>query len=198
MSFAPHMHEETPATREAARSKRTIGEDPVPVPSHSSRNIPDDFRTINGWGADLDPANRPSVPRELPSKVNTLRGDVKHWQKPHQKIYVSNEMPGITPVFGETCPPSGLSGLIRDYAFQFGEATMRHWGTLLLADRVERVERMIGDAVAGHPDNIIKEKAWGASFKYSSEDERRKYALIAGSALGAIAIALLLRRALRD
>jgi ElaB/YqjD/DUF883 family membrane-anchored ribosome-binding protein len=29
---------------------------------------------------------------------------------------------------------------MRDYAYQFGEATNRHWVTLLAADRVNRVE----------------------------------------------------------
>ncbi len=62
---------------------------------------------MNGWGATLDPANRPAVPRELPSDVKTALGDVRHWQTPHSKIYVSNEQPGLTPVFGEACPPHG-------------------------------------------------------------------------------------------
>src|SRR5207253_7460861 len=86
---------------------------------------------------------RPMFPRELPSTVETVRGDVKDWQKPKVKVHMSNEHPNLTPVFGTACPPKGLSGLLRDYAYQYGEATNRHWMTLLLADRVDMVETMI-------------------------------------------------------
>src|SRR4051812_27751295 len=95
MSIAPQAPWEqkttrpTPQTKEAARSKRTRGEDPAPSPGHSHANLPDDYKQIKGWGADLDPKNRPAVPRELPSDVMTVRGDVKHWQKPRQKIHMS-------------------------------------------------------------------------------------------------------------
>jgi hypothetical protein len=151
MTFAPYAPEEqkttrsTAQTRKAASEKRTLGEDAVPSPGHSTKNLPRDYREINGWGADLDPANRPSYPRELPADVMTARGDVRHWQRPQQKVYMSNEHPGLTPVFGETCPPAGLSGMLRDYAFQFGEATNRHWMTLMFADRVNVLESRMRD-----------------------------------------------------
>ncbi|HJT17901.1 MAG TPA: hypothetical protein VJ853_10950 [Thermoanaerobaculia bacterium] len=165
-----HSTSSTAFQRDQASRKRTLGEDPVPVPSHTAEHVPADYRTINGWGADLDPANRPAVPRELPSNVTTVRGDVKHWQQPHQKIFMSNEMPGLTPVFGETCPPHGVSGALREYAFQFGEATSRHWMTLMLADRVERIEAELWD-----PKN-------------------RPLVLAGGAALVAIGVVLLMRR----
>jgi hypothetical protein len=151
MTFVPITTEPQRSTtstlyqREQAGRKRTLGEDSVPAPSHSGEHVPADYRTINGWGADLDPANRPAVPRELPSAVTTVRGEVKHWQQPRMKIFMSNEMPGLTPVFGETCPPHGISGMLREYAYQFGEATSRHWMTLMLADRVERIEVELSD-----------------------------------------------------
>jgi hypothetical protein len=129
----------------AKATKRTRGEDAVPVPSHTARYVPKDVRKINGWGADLDPADRPSVPHELPSNVMTARGEVKHRQTPRTKIYISNEMPDLTPVFGETVPPHGLSGMLRDFAFQYGEGTSRHWMTLMLADRIDRVESAFPD-----------------------------------------------------
>jgi hypothetical protein len=146
MTFAPQAPYEqkttrpTAAARESARSKRTLGEDAVPAPGHSTAHLPADYKQINGWGADLDPKDRPSVPKELPSDVMTARGDVKHRQRPHTKVFRSNEHPDLTPVFGETIPPKGLSGLLRAYAFEFGEASNRHWLTLMLADRVQRVE----------------------------------------------------------
>ena len=195
MTFVPGTPEDikstrgTPATRAASRSKRTAGEDAAPAPSHTSQHVPRDFRTINGWGADLDPKNRPAVPRELPSDVKTVRGDVKHWQKPETKIYVSNEHPGITPVFGTSCPPRGLSGLLRDYAYQYGEATSRHWMTLMLADRIDFYETAVADMLTGQ---YVKEKGWSANLKYG-DSQRGRQSMIAGAvALGAIGIALIL------
>ncbi len=195
MTFAPQAPYEqkttrpTPAARESARRKRTRGEDPVPSPGHSTANLPADYRQINGWGADLDPKNRPSVPRELPSDVMTARGDVKHRQTPRMKVFQSNEHPDLTPVFGETCPPSGLSGLLRGYAFQYGEATNRHWLTLMLADRVNILERLVIDAFRGHPDHYVEEKAWRAN-------ATRPLAIGAGI-IGAVALGLALNAALR-
>src|SRR3954463_15768632 len=127
MTFAPQAPWEqkttrpTAQTRDSAPKTRTFGEDPVPAPGHSHENMPSDYKQINGWGADLNPKDRPAVPRELPTESKTLRGDVKHWQKPTHKIHMSNEQPGLTPVFGTSCPPGGLSGLIKDYAYQYGE-----------------------------------------------------------------------------
>jgi hypothetical protein len=188
-----HSTRGTPVTEKAKREKRTRGEDAVPVPSHSARHVPDDYRAINGWGADLDPANRPSYPKEYPSDVKTARGEVKHRQVPHGKVHRSNEHPDLTPVFGAVCPPKGLSGLLRNYAFQYGEATNRHWMTLLMADRIDVIESLFTEAVRGRPDNYVKEKGWSAKFKY--EDERSRRGVYAGVALlGVVAAALIAAR----
>ena len=197
MSYAPYEQSttrSTPNTREAAHTKRTLGEDAVPSPGHSTANLPDDYRQINGWGVDLDPANRPSFPKELPSTVMTARGDVKHWQKPRTKIHVSNEQPGITPVFGESCPPHGLSGLLRDYAYQYGEATNRHWMTLMLADRVDIFESAISDIVRGE---YAQNKGWSAYAKYG-DSRRRRNITLGVAALGAIALGLVLTSAMNQ
>ena len=160
----------------AKSTKRTRGEDAVPVPSHSARHVPSDVRTINGWGADLDPANRPSVPKELPSSVTTARGEVKHRQTPRTRVFMSNEMPDLTPVFGETVPPHGLSGMLRAYAFQYGEATSRHWMTLMLADRVDRVETALG----------------------VGDGNGKRTLTIAATALAALGIGVMVSRAIRQ
>ena len=179
--------------------KRSRGEDAVPAPGHEQGSVPADVRQIPGWGVDLDPANRPMSQKELPSNVTTVRGDVRHWQKPTMKIHVSNEHPDITPVFGTSCPPSGLSGMLRDYAFEYGEATNRHWMTLLLADRIGMVESMITEALHGRPDHYIQEKGWSAYRKYGHPPmDSRRTAMVAGAtALSAVALALMLRKALR-
>lgn len=194
-----HSTRPTPVTEESARSKRTRGEDAVPVKSHSARHVPEDYRTINGWGADLDPTNRPSYPKEYPSDVRTARGEVRHRQVPRTKIHLSNEHPDLTPVFGTACPPRGLSGMLRDYAFQYGEGTNRHWMTLILADRVDLIESLILDALRGRPDNFVKEKAWSAKFKYKEERKRRQRpAWIAAAIVAAVAAGVVATMTRRD
>ncbi len=113
-------------------------------------------------------------------------------------MHVSNEHPGLTPVFGEACPPHGLSGLLRDYAYQFGEATNRHWLTLMLADRIDIVESMVVDALRGRPDNYLHEKQWGR--KAEHVDARTRTLMVVGAAaLGAVALGVMLnRRSSRD
>lgn len=44
------------------------------------------------------------------------------------------------PVFGTDCPPSGLSGLIRKWAYGYPDHMARHWLMLLAADRVDSLE----------------------------------------------------------
>ena len=108
----------------------------------------DDLRRddIEGWGADLDPRNRPAVPKErVPARLDVP------WEQPEQQpvrveILHSTERPGITPVFGTACPPSGLSGVLRRRAFQHSENDLRHWLMLFAADRVNVVEGLIEDA----------------------------------------------------
>jgi hypothetical protein len=184
--------------RASAHAKRTLGEDPVPSPGHSTEHLPQNYREINGWGADLDHKNRPSYPKELPSTVMTARGDVKHWQEPRTKIHISNEHPDLTPVFGESVPPFGLSGMLRDYAYQFGEASNRHWMTLLLADRINRIESAVVDALRGKPDRFIHEKAWRAKLKYRDTEANRKTLYVSAAAIGAVALGLVLFSTLKE
>ena len=195
--------EEDVTTQEAAHSRRSRGEDAVPAPGHSTRNAPQDYRQVNGWGADLDPANRPSFPKELPSDVKTVRGEVTSWQTPRTRIHVSNEHPNLTPVFGESVPAKGLSGLLRDYAFEYGEATNRHWMTLLLADRVLVLESLVGGLFTGKPDNYIREKGWSAKLKYHSSNTLQKQKQqtlmwVGGTILGAVVVGVVLNRVLAE
>src|SRR3954464_13629224 len=101
---------------------------------------------IKGWGVDLDTARRPGIPRERAP----VKGTGVHWVVPPQqesnvKIYVTIEKAGITPVFGTTCPPIGISGKLRDYAYTLEAAKLARWITLLLADRVNMVEGIFMD-----------------------------------------------------
>lgn len=74
-----------------------------------------------------------------------------HWTQPEQQrqhipVFHSVERDGLTPVFATSTPPSGLSGLIRKGAFRLSENDLRHWLLLFLADRVNVVEGLLGDA----------------------------------------------------
>ena len=102
---------------------------------------------IEGWGADLDPADRPAVPKErTPPRLENVHWDVPEQQALRVEILHSTERPGITPVFGTACPPSGLSGALRRRAFRHSENDVRHWLMLLAADRVNVVEGLLTDA----------------------------------------------------
>jgi hypothetical protein len=97
---------------------------------------------INGWGADLAPENRPGIPREL-NQTNVLsQPEYKtiERQVPPHRIHMTVERDRLTPVFGTSCPPRLLSGLIRDVAYKYSEARLARWMTLLVADRVDIVE----------------------------------------------------------
>jgi hypothetical protein len=156
------------------------------APEHVTGTVPRDYRKIPGWGVDLE--HRPSYPKELPSDVMTVRGEVRDWQIPHDKVHLSVEHPNLTPVFGTSCPPRGLSGLLRDYAYKFGEGANRHWMTLILADRIDILESTIIDALRGHPDRFIQEKGWKANVKYGISPSMKRALAVGGVVAGLTAI----------
>ena len=112
---------------------------------------------IPGWGADLDPTNRPSVPRERFDP--TLTG--AHWDYPDQQPEIwprerSIEHQHLTPVFGTSTPPKGISGVLRRFAYRrFSEARAAHWLILIAADRVDAIESHLRSLLTLHPDNPI-------------------------------------------
>lgn len=105
-----------------------------------------DRSQIPGWGADLDRRNRPAVPMEQSPREDDAHWDVPEAQTPTVEILHSIERPGLTPVFGTACPPSGLSGKLRRIAFRRSENDIRHWMMLLMADRVNVIEGLLDDA----------------------------------------------------
>ena len=114
---------------------------------------------IPGWGADLDPADRPSVPRERfdPS----LSG--AHWEYPEQQPQKwprerSVEHTQLPPVFGTAQPPKGMSGAIRKYAYaKYSEGQAAHWLLLMAGDRVDTVGSGMRSMLTLRPDNPITE-----------------------------------------
>ena len=74
---------------------------------------------IPGWGVDLDPADRPSYPRERDPEPQ----EGVHWHLPEQQPEKwprerSMEHERLTPVFGTSCPPRLLSGAVRKLAYR--------------------------------------------------------------------------------
>jgi hypothetical protein len=155
---------------------------------------PGTVRSIRGWGADLDPANKPAVPKEAPSDVHNVRGKRPAQQVTNVKIFVSTEHPDITPVFGTTCPPRGLSGALRTFAYRFGEGRLAHWMTLMLADRVDVYEGLFVDLAHAKFPHLIKERGWKAKFTHdrsakgrTAESEAGKKIFFAGAAAALLA-----------
>jgi hypothetical protein len=121
---------------------------------------PDELRArIPGWGVDLDPHDRPAVPR-LQFDPN-LSG--AHWDFPERQPQKwprerSIEHKFLTPVFGTSCPPKGLSGAMRRLAYaRYSEGRAAHWLILIAADRVDAVESAVASFVALRPDNPVTE-----------------------------------------
>ena len=113
---------------------------------------------IPGWGVDLDPKDRPSVPRERFDRNMTGA----HWDFPERQPERwprerSNEHKFLTPVFGTSCPPTGMSGMMRRYAYTFSEGRAAHWLVLAAADRVDALESHLRSFLTLRPDNPITE-----------------------------------------
>ena len=114
---------------------------------------------IPGWGADLDPKDRPSVP-----KLQDQRGRTgAHWDFPERQPEDrprerSVEHKFLTPVFGTSCPTKGLSGVLRRAAYRrYSEGQAAHWLVLIAADRVDAWESHLRSFLTLHPDNPITE-----------------------------------------
>jgi hypothetical protein len=121
---------------------------------------------IPGWGVDLDPAQRPAVPKE---RFNP-GGTGAHWDFPERQVErwpreKTPEHKFLTPVFGTSCPPKGLSGAIRRYAYTFSEGRLAHWLLLMGADRVDVLESRVQGLLSGQPDEPLTEAGLPSEFR---------------------------------
>ncbi|WP_461187640.1 hypothetical protein [Arthrobacter sp. Z4-13] len=112
---------------------------------------------IPGWGADLDPADRPSYPREQPGIETGAHWDFPERQPEKWPRERSVEHAFLTPVFGTSTPPKGASGAIRKYAYKYSEGRAAHWLLLIAADRVDAWEHHLGSLATLRPDNPVTE-----------------------------------------
>jgi hypothetical protein len=133
----------------------------TPYVANKARDIPtaEALRArIPGWGADLDPKDRPSFPRE----VFDPAGTGAHWDYPEEqpggeRRERSIEHGQLTPVFGTSVPLKGVSGSIRRYAYRYSEGRAAHWLLLLLGDRVDAWGSHVASFATLRPDNPITE-----------------------------------------
>jgi hypothetical protein len=137
---------------------------PTPYVAHKPRtHSPEELRArIPGWGVDLDPADRPSFPRlrldldldlggAAPGADGTPERQPEPW--PRER---SIEHAMLTPAFGTSCPPKGVSGMIRRLSYRrYSEARAAHWLLLLAADRVDAWEAHLRSFATLRPDNPV-------------------------------------------
>lgn len=153
------------------------------------------FTHIKGWGTDANDKNEPTYPMKKYTGDDHRRLDYVRppMQPATVEVLHSNERPGLTAVFGTVSPPSGLSGMIRRFAFRYSEGSWGHWLPLILADRVNVVEGLIDDFRRGHIPNIAAERGWTAEWKYNRKGLVKNVALGTGVAAIAIVLAIYLR-----
>ena len=128
---------------------------------------------IPGWGVDLDPKDRPSYPKEDVTRATGAHWDFPERQVQHWPREKSPEHKFVTPVFGTACPPKGLSGMIRKYAYRLSEGRATHWLLLIAADRIDVMESRVQGVAELHPDNPITESGILAEKHYHGIRSRR-------------------------
>jgi hypothetical protein len=177
---------------------------------HPQRETSEQLRArIPGWGADLDPAVRPAVPRERVDPAGTgARWELPEQQPEKRPRERSIEHLRLTPVFGTAQPLHGLSGAVRRYAYaRFSEGRLAHWLLLMLGDRLDATESRLRSYASSRPDNLLTESGVLAEFKRhglrsrAGRIDRRHQVLdpliVAGPALLRAALVVGVVRALR-
>jgi hypothetical protein len=161
------------------------------------REIAESFKNIPGWGIDADPDDKPNYPIKNYTGDDYERLDYNRPEMQSQTVEVlhSIERPGLTCVYGTSVPPSGLSGMVRRFAFKYSESTYSHWVPLILADRINVVEGIIDDLRQGIIPNIFAEKGWKAEWKYNRQGMIKNIAI--GVAVTAGIVMLLSRKKAR-
>lgn len=139
-----------------------------------------DYKNIPGWGIDADPENEPTYPMKnyTGDDHNRINYERSEQQPQAVEILMSNERPAITRVFGTSVAPTGLSGMIRRWAFQHSEDRYRHWLPLIFADRINVIEGMVDDIKSGRIPNPIKEGGLAMEWKYDKVGVIKKTAAI--------------------
>jgi hypothetical protein len=126
---------------------------PIPPPDPATLR-----ERIPGWGADLDPADRPAFPREQPGIPTGAHWELPEQQPEKQPRERSLEHTRLTPVFGTAQPLHGLSGKIRRYAYAtYSEGQAAHWLLLVVGDRVDAITSHLRSFATTRPDEPISQ-----------------------------------------
>jgi hypothetical protein len=136
---------------------------------------PDQLRArIPGWGADLDPNDRPSVPKlQFQDDLTGAQWEFPDRQPEKWPRERSIEHKFLTPVFGTAQPPKGLSGAIRKFSYaRYSEGRAAHWLLLMLADRVDAVEEHVKSFATLRPDNPFTQTGIKAEFTHHGVSSR--------------------------
>jgi hypothetical protein len=123
---------------------------------------------IPGWGADLDPKDRPSYPKlQFQDDLTGAHWDFPERQPEKRPRERSIEHKFLTPVFGTAQPPTGVSGAIRKLSYaRYSEGRAAHWLLLMLADRVDAWENHLKSFATLRPDNPITETGVRSEFTH--------------------------------
>ena len=172
------------------------------------RETPEQLRArIPGWGADLDPADRPSHPK----LQYAPQSSGAHWRFPDRQPGAegrehSIEHAFVTPVFGTAQPLHGLSGAIRRLAYRrYSEGRLRHWLLLIVGDRVDAWGSHLRSFASLHPDNpvtqtgVLSERSAGGTSRSGRSDRRHQLldpVVVAGPWVAAAGVAFLAARRL--
>ena len=161
-----------------------------------TKSVTNEHAHIKGCGVDADRENEPTYPMKkfTGDDRKRLNYDRPTQQHPNVEILHSNERPSVSAVFGTSTPPSGLSGMIRRYAFKYSEGSWGHWLPLILADRVNVVEGIVDDFKNGIIPNFFAERGWNAEWKYNKQGVIRNAVIGAVVATAAFTLIALTRR----
>ncbi|WP_201297321.1 hypothetical protein [Sphingomonas sp. 8AM] len=159
-----------------------------------------DPATVPGWGVDADPQNDPTYPiRHIEDqKTRGLAWSRPALQRPDVEILRSIEHNRLPAVVGTSTPPSGLSGMLRRYAFRRSESDWWHWLLLMGADRINVVEGVLDDLREGAVPNIPAEMGLRAEWKHNRAGLLARIGAVAAASLGAVLIVRARRTAAPD
>jgi hypothetical protein len=150
---------------------------------------------IKGWGIDADPLNDPTYPIKKRTNEEQLGNTWKRptLQEQTVELLISNERNNVPAIFSTTEPPKGFSGVLRRKAFKYSESDLRHWLSLMFADKIGVLEGKIDDIRHGHIPNPIAELGLGAEWKYNRKEFVKK-SLVKTAVVGAAVGLVLLSR----
>jgi hypothetical protein len=152
-----------------------------------SNKPPIDTSAIPGWGVDADPENDPTYPirHQEDQQSRGLTWSRPARQQPDVEILQSIEHNRLPAVVGTSTPPSGVSGMIRRYAFRRSESDWLHWLLLMGADRINVVEGVLADLSRGKVPNIPGEMGARAEWEHNRKGFAAKAGVVAGLSLAA-------------